>query len=92
MFADQVDSNCHFPFSGWNYMTHHKALQYFPDATRISLHKDRELNLPILQELLPGRFEVIFAFNFISERAVVNSVVVSQSVCASLLRYRCAVL
>jgi uncharacterized membrane protein len=31
-------------------MTHHQALQDFPDASQVSLHENNKMKLPVLQE------------------------------------------
>jgi hypothetical protein len=34
-FTDKVESNCHFPNTGWNCTAHCQALQGFPDTSHL---------------------------------------------------------
>jgi hypothetical protein len=42
------------PIPGWNCITHPQALQDFPDMSQVPLHKNNKINLPVLQQFLPG--------------------------------------
>jgi hypothetical protein len=34
-------------------MTHHQALQSFPDASQVLLHKNNKINLPFFWQFVP---------------------------------------
>jgi hypothetical protein len=46
-FTNKAERNCHFSAPGRKYMTHRQALQGFPDTSQVSLHKNKEINLPV---------------------------------------------
>lgn len=53
-FTNKTESNCHFPAPSWSCTIHLQALQDIPDMNRVSLHRNNEINLTILEQFLPG--------------------------------------
>jgi hypothetical protein len=74
VFTDKPERNYHFPAPGRNCISHHQALQDFPDTSQVSLHKNNEIKKNFLQGVPKNDVPVTAACRFISERTVEGNV------------------